>query len=80
MGMELDEWQFESCIAHFGVGEDWATLYDIRSKKEGRGHATNLLMLAKQHYESQGKKFGGDVALNDRMRNIYQKLNIEEYN
>jgi hypothetical protein len=79
LGMELDEWKFESCTAHFGTGEDWATLYDIRSEKEGKGHATELLKRAKSYYEKQGKKFGGDVALNNRMKSIYKKLNIKEY-
>ena len=65
--------------ANFGVGEDWATLYDIESKNEGRGEATNLLIKAKKYYEKLGKKFGGSVALNDRMKNIYKRLKITEY-
>jgi len=79
MGMKLDEWTNKSCIAHFGIGDNWATLYDIESKEESRGHATGLLVEAKKFYEGQGKQFGGDVALNDRMRRIYQKLDITEY-
>lgn len=79
MGMLLDEWKMESCVAHFGIGDDWATLYDIESKEEGKGHATKLLQAARQHYEAQGKKFGGSVALNPVMRHIYQKLGIQEY-
>lgn len=79
MGMELEEWTNNSCVAHFGIGDDWATLYDIKSKEQGKGHATELLIMAKKYYEKQGKKFGGSVALNDRMRKIYQKLKIEEY-
>lgn len=79
MGMELEEWTNKSCIAHFGVGNDWATLYDIESKEEGKGHATELLKEAKRYYESQGKVFGGSVALNNRMRKIYQELGIKEY-
>ena len=79
MGMELDEWTNKSCVAHFGLGTDWATLYDIESKEPGKGHATELLTKAKKFYENRGKCFGGDVALNDRMRKIYQRLNITEY-
>ncbi len=79
LGMETEEWANKSCIAHFGVGDDWATLYDIQSKEEGKGHATELLREAKSYYEKQGKRFGGDVALNERMRKIYQRLNIKEY-
>jgi hypothetical protein len=79
LGMELDEWEFASCIAHFGVGPDWATLFDIRSLIEGRGHATTLLREAKAYYEAQNKKVGGSVALNSKMRYIYQNLEIEEY-
>lgn len=79
-GMELEQWTHESCVANFGVGDDWATVYDIQSSDEGKGHATQLLIEARHHYNAiQGKKFGGSVALNDRMRNIYKRLGIEEY-
>ena len=79
MGMEMKQWENKSCTAEFGVGEDWATLYSIESKEQGKGHATELLLEAKKYYEGQGKKFGGSVALNVRMRKIYQKLEIPEY-
>lgn len=83
LGMELDQWKHKSCVAEFGVGEDrkgkWATLYSIRSDERGKGHATELLRQAKGYYEKQGLKFGGTVALNDTMRGIYERLNIEEY-
>jgi hypothetical protein len=79
MGMELEEWINESCIAHFGMGDDWATLYTIESKEKNKGHATELLIEAKKYYENLSKKFGGSVALNDIMKHIYQKLNILEY-
>ena len=81
LGMELEQWTYESCTATFAApeGEDFATLYDIQSKDEGKGHATALLEAAKKHYEGLGKKFGGTIALNDRMRRIYQRLGIKEY-
>jgi len=79
MGMELEEWRIGSCFAHFGVGDGWATLYDIFSGDEGKGHATILLKKAKKYYEAQGKKVGGSVALNERMQDIYKKLNYVEY-
>ena len=79
LGMELDEWKFESCIAHFGIGDDFATLYDIVSGVKRKGHATTLLTEAKEYYEDKGLKFGGSVALNENMRNLYVKLGIEEY-
>ncbi len=79
LGMPLVRWTHESCIAHFAVGPDWATLYDIVSKEEGRGHATQLLVAAKDQYEREGKRFGGTVALNDRMHKIYKRLGITEY-
>jgi len=79
MGMELEEWVNKSCVAHFGIGNDWATLYTIESKKNNKGHATALLIEAKKYYENHGKKFGGSVALNEKMKWIYQKLNIREY-
>jgi hypothetical protein len=79
LGMRLHEWQHKSCTAEFAVGKNWATLYYIESKKEGQGHATQLLAVAKQYYEEKGKKFGGSIALNERMRSIYKKLDITEY-
>lgn len=79
LGMELERWTHESCTAHFGVGDDWATLSDIRSGDPGKGHATVLLMGAKAYYEARGKRFGGSIALNDRMRGIYRRLEITEY-
>ncbi len=79
MGMKMVVWENKSCKAHFGVGDDWATLYNIQSKEEGKGHATELLKAAKKFYEEQGKRFGGSVALNDRMKKIYQELGITEY-
>lgn len=79
MGMELEVWRNKSCYANFGVGDNWATLYLIESQEEGKGHATELLIEAKKYYERLGKKFGGDVALNERMANLYKKLGIEEY-
>lgn len=79
LGMPLEEWTHNSCIAHFGVGDDWATLYDIESKEQGKGHATELLIEAKKYYEEKGLEFGGSVALNERMRDIYKRLGIEEY-
>lgn len=79
LGMPLTQMEYKSCVARFGVGDTWATLYDIRSKIEGKGHATILLSFAKQYYEKQGKKFGGSVALNERMRRLYKKLDITEY-
>lgn len=78
LGMELDEWEYKSCVAHFGVGEDWACLYDIESKQMGCGHATTLLQYAKKYYEPIGKRVVGSVALNPTMKHIYEKLNITE--
>lgn len=79
LGMELDIWKYKSCSAEFGTGEDWATLYLIKSEEPSKGHATELLIEAKRYYEERGLKFGGTVALNSRMKNIYQKLAIKEY-
>ena len=79
MGMPMEYWEHKSCVASFGVGSDWATLYHIESKQPGQGHATAVLQAAKGFYERRGKKFGGTVALNDTMKHIYEKLEIEEY-
>ncbi len=79
MGMELDRWTHESCTADFGTGDDWATLYNIRSADPGKGHATELLTAAKQFYQAEGKRFGGTVALTPRMKAIYQRVGMTEY-
>ncbi len=79
MGMPMDEWHNKSCVAHFGVGDDWATLYDIESKERGKGHAKELLIAAKAYYEGQGKRVGGTIALNPTMRRLYEKLGYKEY-
>jgi len=78
MGMILEEWKVGGCIAHFGVGNKWATLYDIKSTNPNKGEATKLLELAKEHYKD--KEVGSSVALNDKMSHILKKLNIKEYN
>lgn len=77
--MVLERWTHESCVADFGIGTDWATLYSIDSATPSMGHATALLTEAKSYYEGKGKRFGGSVALNRRMCAIYQRLSIEEY-
>ena len=81
--MLLDFWKHKSCEAHFGVGvengEEYATLYDIVSTDPGKGHAYALLTKAKVHYEKQGKKVGGTVALNKTMSDLYKAVGIEEY-
>jgi hypothetical protein len=79
MGLPLERWSNESCVADFGVGGNWATLYHIQSAEQGKGHATKLLIEAKKYYEEQGKRFGGTVALNARMKKIYERLKIKEY-
>ena len=77
LGMPLKEWTYKSCMAHIAEDKDWATIYDIQSQEEGRGHATTLLLEAKEYYKD--KKFGGSVALNPRMARLYRKCGIKEY-
>lgn len=79
LGMELDEWRHKSCEAHIATGKGWATIYDIESQQEGKGHATELLLIMKTYYEKQGLEFGGSVALNERMASLYKKCGIKEY-
>ena len=79
LGGPLDRWQYKSCSAEVGVGKDWATVYLIESQQEGKGHATKLLLDMKAYYEKQGLRFGGSVALNDRMARLYKKCGIREY-
>lgn len=79
-GMELDKWEYESCIAEIGVDDDWATIYSIESKDKGKGHASHLLLKMKSYYEKEGKRFGSSIALNDNMRRLLIKYNIPEYN
>lgn len=79
MGMLLDEWTYKSCTAHVGTGDGWATIYDIESEEEGKGHATKLLAIMKAHYEKEERVFGSSVALNPAMEHLLKKLNIYEY-
>jgi hypothetical protein len=79
MGMEMEVWKHKSCSAEFGEGPGWATLYLIRSTEPGKGHASELLRFVKQFYEEKGLSFGGTVALNERMRKIYNRLGIKEF-
>ncbi len=78
LGLELDRWVEGSCIADFGVGKNWATLYFIQSGEPGKGHATNLLLTAKKYYEDRGKNVSGSIALNERMAGVYKKVGIKE--
>jgi hypothetical protein len=78
LGMELEEWHHKSCEAYFAVGADWATLYNIESRVESRGHATELLRMAKRYYERLGKRVQGSIALNNRMKRMYLRLGIPE--
>ena len=77
LGMPLKEWTYKSCVANIAEGGDWATIYDIRSKEPGKGHATTLLLEAKDYYKD--KRFGGTVALNSCMALVYKKCGIKEY-
>ena len=76
---DIHVWHFQSCEAQVGVGKDWATIYTIRSMEPGKGHATTLMLAMKKYYEGQGLKFGGSVALNDRMCRLYRKCGVKEY-
>lgn len=75
----LTLWRYQSCEAEVCIGKDWATVYIIESKEPGKGHATKLLLAIKKYYEDKGLYFGGSVALNMRMRKLYQKCQIKEY-
>lgn len=79
MGMNLIRITYRSCIAHVACDPDWATIYDINSSEQGKGHCQELLKQAKEFYSQHGKVFGSTVALNDAMKHILQKLEIVEY-
>ena len=77
LGMPLMEWTYKSCVANIAEGGDWATIYGIESREPGKGHATTLLLEAKDYYKD--KRFGGTVSLNPRMASVYKKCGIKEY-
>jgi len=77
--MSLHRWNVDSCEATIAEGDDWATVYYIESKVEGKGHATKLFKQAKKYYEKRGKKFGCSVDLNPAIRHICGKLDIPVY-
>lgn len=80
LGMDHEKWTHKSCVAYFLIEDDWVTLSKIDSKQEGCGHCQELLIEAKKYYKKQqGKIFGGTIALSKKMKHIYQKLNIKEY-
>lgn len=79
MGMELDEWKYESCRGIFATGPVWATLYIIESGEENKGHAQVLLKNAVGYYRSKKLVVGGTVALHPAMTHLYKKYNIKEY-
>jgi hypothetical protein len=79
LGMSLECWEHKSCTAKVAEGYDWATIYLIQSKEEGKGHATELLSHMIAYYERQGKILGSSVALNEKMSYLLKKLNIKEY-
>lgn len=72
--MELDEWTFESCTAHFGAYEESMVLYDIQSKEESKWHATTLLRDAFQYYTNLELEVIWTAPLNSRMESLYQKV------
>lgn len=78
-GIQLDQWNFKSCTAEIGVGDNWATIYTIQSNDKRKGHATELLTFVKAYYEKRNKIFGSSVALNQDSKNMLIKLNIKEY-
>lgn len=72
--MELDEWTFESCTAHFGECDWIYVLYDIESQDKRKWHATQLLKDAIWYYVSQWFKISWTIALNEPMLKLYQKF------
>lgn len=78
---DLLYYKMNSCTATVVEGElngkKWATIYNIQSAEQGKGHATKLLSALKKHYK--GWDFGGTVALNGTMKHLYKKLDIKEY-
>ena len=79
MGMELEAWEYKSCVAEIGYGDDWATIYNIESLERRKGHAQELCAIMQKYYESIGKQFASSVALHPGMKAILTKLNIKEY-
>lgn len=71
----------DHCVACLGKGEDWLTLYQIETDVDYRkqGKATALLEEVKFQADAHGLKFGSTVALNDEMKRLLKKLEIEEY-
>lgn len=71
----------DHCVACVGKGKDWLTLYQIETDFDYRkqGKATALLKEVKFQADAHGLKFGSTVALNDEMKRLLKKLEIEEY-
>lgn len=79
LGMELTEVKWKSCIATFGEGPGWATIYSIESSDKEQGHSQELLIQMKAYYSLLDKEMASTVALNPTMEHILEKLSIKEY-
>jgi len=78
-GMCLDEWINESCTAHIGVGDDWATIYSIVSTQLNNGHAERLIRAMRSYYNKRGKVFGTSITLSPAMQHLVKKIRLKEY-
>jgi hypothetical protein len=79
LGMDLFEFTHKDVKGHLFINDTHATIYDVESNNYGVGECQETLSMLKEEYETNGKVFGGTVALNPTMKHIYQKLNITEY-
>ena len=79
LGMKLDGWKYESCIANVGTGEDFATIFYIESEEKNKCHATILIKIMSKIYTDEGKSFATSIALSDPMKHLVKKLNLKEY-
>lgn len=67
------------CVANCGIGKDWLTVYLIETHPEhrGKGEAQRLLRKLKTRCEQTGRILRVWCPMNDVIKHICTKLNIE---
>ena len=59
------------------IGKDYASIYSVESKNEGKGEAQEAIEILKKDHPD--KKLHGSVPLNPVMKHIFDKLGVLYY-
>jgi len=75
LGMDLIQANFKSVEFQLAEFEDLICIYSAESKNRGKGEIQEALAKIRNDYSP--KKIFGSVPLNDVMKHIYEKMEIE---